>query len=162
MPCPKPPERYYGDLIKETEMSQKNKQVVRDYIEKVVNTGNVEKIAEYISPRYTEVYRNRKYPAGIEGAIEHVKGVRDTYPDLKVTVEKQIAEGEWVVTQITARGTHRGEWLGIRPTGKEVEYTGVNIDRLKDGLIVEHGGAANLLETLLEIGAIQIAGHDED
>ena len=143
-------------------MSQKNKRLVRDYIEKIVNTGDVERIADFISPSYTEVYRNREYPAGIEGAIEHIRGVRNTYPDLEVTVEKQIAEGEWVATQITARGTHRGEWLGIRPTGKEVEYTGVNIDRVKDGLIVEHGGAVNLLETLLEIGAIHIAGQDKD
>ena len=50
-----------------------------------------------------------------------------------------------------------GEWIGIEPTGRKVEYTGVNVDRVKDGRIVEHGGAANLLETLLEIGAVRIS-----
>ena len=89
---------------------------------------------------------------------EHILGVRGTYPDLHLTIEQQIAEGDWVVTRITARGTHQGEWLGIRPTGKAVAFTGVNIDKVVDGRIVEHGGAANLLEPLLEIGAIQVVG----
>jgi predicted ester cyclase len=94
---------------------------------------------------------------GVEGAKQHVLGGRQTYPDLHLTVERQIAEGEWVVSCVTARGTHRGVWLGMRPTGKVVEITLVNVDRVVDGRIVEHGGAANLLEPLLEIGAIKIA-----
>jgi hypothetical protein len=79
--------------------------------------------------------------------------VREIYPDLRLTVEQQIAEGEWVATRVTARGTHRGGvWLGMKPTGKSVEITAVNIDRVVDGRIVEHGGAANLLEPMLAIG----------
>jgi predicted ester cyclase len=75
-----------------------------------------------------------------------------------VTVEQQIAEGEWVATRITARGTHSGTWLGMTPTGRRVVITGVNIDRVVNGRIVEHGGAANLLDPLLAIGAIQVTG----
>lgn len=139
---------------------EENKRIVREYIDSVVNTGDTGRITRYISPDYVEVYRNERHPAGIEGAVEHILGVRRTYPDLYVTVERQIAEGDWVVTLITARGTHSGEWLGIAPTGKPVEFTGVNVDRVRGGLIVEHGGAANLLETLLEIGALKISGED--
>jgi predicted ester cyclase len=65
-----------------------------------------------------------------------------------------VAEGEWVATQITARGTHSGEWLGIAPTGKRLVFTGVNVDRIVNGLMIEHGGAANMLDTLLEAGAV--------
>ncbi|MBN1163731.1 MAG: ester cyclase [Candidatus Krumholzibacteriota bacterium] len=137
---------------------EKNKRIVRDYITRVLNTGDVGKISEYISPVYVEIYRNGKHQLGIDGARDHIRGVRETYPDLELTVERQIAEGEWVVTLITARGTHQGEWLGIKPTGKKVEYTGVNVDRIREGLIVEHGGAVNLLETLLEIGAVKVVG----
>jgi hypothetical protein len=60
------------------------------------------------------------------------------------------------------RGTHRGEWLGIAPTGKPVEMTAVNVDRVVDGKIVEHGGAANLLGPLLEIGAVRVVGRDDE
>lgn len=133
-----------------------NKSLVRRYYEEVVATSNVSRLAEFISPAYLEVYNDTRRPIGLEGAKEHVLGVRETYPDLHLTIEQQIAEGKWVVTRVTARGTQKGVWLGMRPTGKKVKITAVNIDRVVDGRIVEHGGAANLLEPLLEIGAIRI------
>jgi predicted ester cyclase len=134
-----------------------NKLLVRSDYEEVASTGNVDRIAEFIAPGYTEIHRNVRHPIGLEGARQHVLGVRRTYPDLRITVEQQIAEGHWVVSRVTARGTHRGEWLGMRPTGKHLEFTAVNIDRIVAGRIVEHGGAANLLEPLLETGAIRVA-----
>ncbi|UCF36180.1 MAG: ester cyclase [Acidobacteriota bacterium] len=137
---------------------EENKRLVRRYYEEVVNTGNVEDIAEFISPDYVEVHVNKRYSLGLEGATKHVLGVRETFPDLHLTVERQIAEGDWVVTQVTAHGTHQGSWMGMKPTGKTVEITSVNVDKVVDGRIVEHGGAANMLEPLLEIGAIQVGG----
>jgi predicted ester cyclase len=135
-----------------------NKLLIRRYIEEIINTGNLDKIETFISPDYTEIHEGIKLPIGIKGAKEHILGVRQTYPDLKLTVEQQISEGEWVATCITARGTHKGSWLGMKPTGKAVVFTGVNINKVIDGKIVEHGGAANLLSQLLEIGAIQVVG----
>lgn len=138
-----------------------NKRVVRRYIEEVVNTGDVERLAEFIAPDYTEVYNNVRYASGLEGARQHILGGRQTYADLHLTIEQQIAEGDWVVTRATARGRHRGQWLGIKPTGRMIEMTVVNIDKVVDGRIVEHGGAANLLEPLLEAGAIRVVGQEE-
>ncbi len=137
--------------------TDQNKLVVRRYLEEVGNTGNVENIAEFIAPDYVEVYLNTRHPVGLNGARNHVLGVRQVFPDLHVTVEQQIAEGEWVATRITARGTHGGSWRGMEPTGKMLEVTGVNLDRVVNGRIVEHGGAANFLEPLLKAGAIQVA-----
>jgi predicted ester cyclase len=133
-----------------------NKLLVRRYYQEIVNTGSTEKVENFISPEYTEVHDGKKHTIGLEGAKAHITGVRKTYPDLYISIEKQIAEGEWVVTCITARGTHEGSWLGIKPTGKPVAFTGVNVDRVVDGRIVEHGGAANMLMPLLEIGAIKV------
>ena len=133
-----------------------NKLLIREYIEKVVNTGNVNDIEKYISPDYYEGNKPEGQIVGIEGAKQHILGVRQTYPDLHLTIEQQIAEGDWVVTRITARGTHQGNWMGIKPTGKKVEITGVNIEKVINGRIVEHGGAANTLESLLKIGAIKV------
>ena len=135
---------------------ENNKLLIREYIEKVVNTGNVNDIEKYISPDYYEGNKPNGQIVGIEGAKQHILGVRQTYPDLHLTIEQQIAEGDWVVTRITARGTHQGTWMGIKPTGKKVEITGVNIEKVINGRIVEHGGAANMLEPLLEIGAIKV------
>lgn len=137
---------------------EENKTIVRDFYEKFVNTGNVEGIEAFVSEDYTEVYNGKRHIVGIEGAKAHILGVRQTYPDLHIAIERQIADGEWVATCITASGMHQGLWMGIKPTGKKVAFTGVNIDRVVDNRIVEHGGAANMLEPLLEIGAVKVVG----
>jgi len=97
-----------------------------------------------------------------DGAKEHIRGVCQTYPYLQLTVGQQIAAGDWVVTRGTMRGTHRGEWQVITPTGWCVEVTAVNIDRVVEGRIAEHGGAANLLGPLLGIGAVRIVKDNDD
>jgi predicted ester cyclase len=137
---------------------ESNRRLVRDYYERVVSTGAVERILEFIAPDSVEVSEGAVYPVGQAGARDHILGVRRTYPDLRLAVEQQIAEGEWVVTRVLMRGTHEGEWLGIRPTGQPVEMRAENVDRLVNGRIVEHGGAANLLEPLLKIGAVRVVG----
>lgn len=139
-----------------------NKLVVSQYIEQVINTGDTERISAFISYDYVEVYKNKRYLLGIEGAKKHVSGVRETYPDLHLSVELQIADGDWVATCYTMRGTHIGVWMGIKPTGKKIEVSGVNIDKVVDGKIVEHSGAANLFEALLDIEAIQIVTETEN
>jgi len=134
-----------------------NKRLVRRYYSDVVSTGAIGLIEQFIAPNYAEVHEGKRFELGIEGAKQHVLGVRHTYPDLIVRVDQQIAEGEWVASCVTAIGTQEGEWIGIKPSGKHFEFTGVNIDRVVNGRIVEHGGAANLLLPLLQSGAIKIA-----
>ena len=136
--------------------TNENKELVRRYYEEVVSTGDIARLPEFISPSYVEVHEGKRYEAGLDGAREHILGVRSTYSDFKLRVEQQIAEGEWVVTRVRASGIHDGVWLGMKPTGRRVEMTAVNIDRVIEGLIVEHGGAANVLEPLLAIGAVTI------
>lgn len=140
---------------------EENKAMVRRYYEEVGNTGDLGNIEQYISTEYTEVYEGKRHAVGVEGAKAHILGVRQTYPDLHITIERQIAEGEWVVSCVTARGTHKGAWLGMKPTNRAVVITGVNIDRVVNGKIIEHGGAANMLEALLEIGAIKIVSPND-
>jgi predicted ester cyclase len=95
---------------------KQNKLIVKRYIEEIINTGNVERIDEFISLRYTEVYEGKSHSLGIQGAKDHILGVRQTYPDLELSVEQQLGENEWVVTLYKACGTHRGNWMGIKPT----------------------------------------------
>lgn len=136
--------------------TEANKALVRRYIEEMVNAGSVEGAEEVFDPCVAELMDGKRYEVGIAGMKEHILGVRQTYPDLHLTIDLQIAEGEWVATCITARGTHLGEWLGIKPTGKVLEYTGVNVDRIVNGRLVEHGGAANMLGPMLEAGLIRV------
>ena len=133
-----------------------NKQIIKSYIENILNTGDVSNISSFISSDYTEIYQNKRYLLGIEGAKRHILGVRETYPDLYLSIERQLSDGDWVITIYTMTGTHLGNWMEIKPTGKKIKVTGVNIDKVIDGKIAEHSGAANLFESLLEIGAIEI------
>jgi predicted ester cyclase len=137
-------------------IDEANIKVVTLYIEKVLNTGNINDIDVFISPDYTEVYQKQRYSIGIEGAKKHIMGVRETYPDLHLSIDQQFSDGDWVITSYTMTGTHLGKWIGIKPTGKIIQVTGVNLDKVVNGKIVEHGGATNLFESLLEIGAIRI------
>lgn len=132
-----------------------NKIIIRRYIEQIENTGDVSNIREFISEDYVEVYEGKRYPIGIQGAIDHVLGIRRVYPDLKLTIENQISEGDWVVTVYSVTGTFMDEWFGMKPTGKPITFTGVNVDRIMDGKIIEHGGAANLMDPLLNAGIIE-------
>jgi predicted ester cyclase len=131
-----------------------NKKLICRYIDEIENTGNVSNIKEFISEDYVEVYGGECYAIGIKGAIDHVLGVRRVFPDLKLIIENQISEGEWVVTVYKVTGTFKDEWFDMKPTGSTMTFTGVNVDRIKDGKIIEHGGAANLLDPLLKAGVI--------
>jgi predicted ester cyclase len=132
-----------------------NKKIIRRYIEEIENTGDVTNIHEFISEDYVEVHDGERYQLGIQGAIDHVLGVRRVFPNLKLTIENQISEGEWVATVYSVTGTFKEEWFGMKPSGKPITFTGVNMDRIKDGKIIEHGGASNLLDPLLKAGVIE-------
>lgn len=73
--------------------TEENKRLVRRYVEEAVNTGNVDDLARFISPDYIDTHDRSGLSNGLEGARRHILGVRQTYPDLQVTVEQQIAEG---------------------------------------------------------------------
>lgn len=130
------------------------KTIIRRYIEEIENTGDVAHIGDFISEDYTEIYEGERHKIGIKGAIDHIRGIRRVFPDMKLTIEHQVAEGDWIVTVYSVQGTFADEWFGMKPTGKPITFTGVNVDRIIDGKIVEHGGAANLLDPLLKAGVI--------
>ncbi len=131
-----------------------NKEIIRRYIDEVENTGDVSNIHDFIDEKYTEVYEGERYEIGIKGAIDHILGVRRVFPDLKLTIRHQISEDDWVVSVYSVTGTFMNEWFDMKPTGEPITFTGVNVDRIKDGKIIEHGGAADLFEPLFKAGVI--------
>lgn len=134
---------------------QRNKDLVRELYEVVISTGDVGRMGEFISPDYVQEFEGVRIKVGLEGACNHLLGVRRTYSDLTMRVVQQIAEGEWVASCVVVEGVHDGQWLDIEPTHKKLTFTAVNVDRIVDGLMVEHGGAANLFGPLMEAGAIE-------
>jgi predicted ester cyclase len=131
-------------------MKNGNTEIVKQYIESILNTGNAEDLSMFISPQYTEVVKNKKYRLGINGIQKKIAGIRGRYPDLKLSIDMQITEGDWVVTSYTMNGTQFGSWMGSQPTGKSVEVRGVNLDRIVDSKITEHESSTDFLDPLIE------------
>jgi predicted ester cyclase len=131
-----------------------NKEIIRRYINEIENTGDISRIKEFIADDYAEIYEGKRYEMGIKGAIDHVLGVRRVFPDLKMTIENLISEDDYVVTVYSVTGTFKETWFEMKPTGKKITFTGVNVDRVRDGKIIEHGGAANLMDPLMKEGVI--------
>jgi steroid delta-isomerase-like uncharacterized protein len=129
-----------------------NKLLARRFLEEVVNTGAVERLSEFLAADYAAPYEGIR---GLEAARKHLETFRHCYPDMHVTMEGQVAEADIVVTWFTMRGTHLGQWGGLKPTGKAITLHGVNVQRVRDGRIAEQWGGANTLEALLEIGAVR-------
>ncbi len=76
------------------------------------------------------------------------------FPDLSATVEQQTVDGEWVTTRVTMRGTHRGEFLGVAPTGKAVEVMHISLDQVVEGKVVEHFGVTDWLRALVAFAVV--------
>ncbi|HST18690.1 MAG TPA: ester cyclase [Gaiellaceae bacterium] len=94
---------------------------------------------------------------GREGVKASALGYRSAFPDLAMSVDQLIAEGDLVATRWTARGTHEGELFGIPATGKEGTVTGITVDRYEDGLIAESWTNWDTLGLLQQLGAVPVA-----
>ena len=132
----------------------KSAERIKYFYETVISENQIERMAEFISPECCVKTGEKLIPVGIEGMKEHIKATRQTYPDYRMKIIKQFCDGDYVISEFIMEGTHKGEWIGIKPTGKRLVFTGVDIDKVIDGLIVEHGGAVNTFETLFEAGMI--------
>jgi steroid delta-isomerase-like uncharacterized protein len=91
-------------------------------------------------------------PAGKEGFKLFVKALRSAFPDLKITIDFSVAEGDLVAQHGTATGTMKGEFAGMPPSGKTATWAGIHIQRIKDGKIVEHWAVEDQLGMLQQLG----------
>ncbi len=131
-----------------------NKSLARRLLEEVVNTGAVDRLSDFLAPEYVAPLLGI---AGIDQAREHLLTFRRCYPDMVVTVEGQVAEGDIVATWYVMRATHLVAFGGVPATGKSITLRAVNVQRIRDGRIVEHWGGSNSLEVLLELGVVRWA-----
>ena len=132
----------------------KSAERIKYFYETIISENQIERMAEFISPECCVKMGEKLIPVGIDGMKEHIKATKQTYPDYRMKIIKQFCDGDYVISEFIMEGTHKGEWIGIKPTGKRLVFTGVDIDKVIDGLIVEHGGAVNTIETLFEAGMI--------
>lgn len=141
-------------------MSEANKALVRREVEEIFSKGNLDAAGEIYAPDYVGHEPTSPEGArGVEGARRFAAAYREAFPDFRVTVEDQFAEGDRVATRFTARGTHEGELEGIAPTGNRVEIAGLAISRIEDGKVAEDWTVFDALGLMQQIGAIPAPEH---
>ncbi len=133
-------------------MSEENKAVVRKYYE-LLDGGDMDGMMEIFSDGV--VYRFTGMGAldkkGLEGLIQ---GFGAAFPDMQHTIDTEVAEGDMVATSLTFRGTHKGELMGIPPSGKQVDVRGINVHRIAGGKIVDAETVVDMMALMQQIGAI--------
>jgi predicted ester cyclase len=135
-------------------MSEENKALVRRRFAEL-DKGNDHIVDELVAIDYID--HNPPLPdmaPGREGVKQANALLRSAFPDARHTIEDQIAEGDKVVTRITARATFQGAILGIPPNGKLITVEGISIHRIAGGQFVEHWAVGDNLSLYQQLGAI--------
>lgn len=139
--------------------TEQNKALVRRMVEEVFNRGNVSRVDELLASDFVE---REELPPGIPRDREGVKqltiAMRTAFPDFKATIDDIVAEGDKVVVRQTWRGTHKGEFMGVPPTGKRVSFGVFDVIRFAGGKGVEHWGLMDSMGLMQQLGAIPTPG----
>jgi predicted ester cyclase len=139
-------------------MSEKNKEIVRKFIEEFLNKGTVSVVDEIFSPDF----HNHDFIPGIppdrEGVKQNSAMMRSIFPDMVVTCDDVVAEGDKVAVRMTIRGTHKGEFAGIAPTGKVITFSAISITRIADGKFIERWSITDQISMLQQMGMASCEG----
>ena len=136
---------------------EENKAVVRRFVEEVFNQGNLAAVDRFLAAEYRDANALPGQEPGREGAKRAFGLYQEVFPYLRYTIEEMIAEGDTVVTRVTFRGTHRGAFLGIPPTNRQVSVPAVHITRLVEGTIREHWSLMDDLGLMQQLGVVPAA-----
>ena len=136
--------------------TETNKALSRRYLEEAFNQGKLNVLDEIIAKDHVSTGPGTLpgLPAGPEGDKQLITMYRNAFPDVHFTIDEQIAEGDKVVTRWTGHGTHKGELLGIPATGKSTTVTGIAVDRIVNGKIVENWGLFDQFGMMQQLGVI--------
>jgi len=140
-------------------MSETNKTVVRRLFEEVWNKGNLPVTDELFAPNYA--HHDSSTPdvgRGPESEKKRATLYRTAFPDLRLTIEDIIAEGETVTARWSCKGTHKGDLSGIAPTGKQFTISGISIARFTNGKMVEGWVNWDALGLMQQLGVIAEVG----
>ena len=135
--------------------AEENKVVSRRVAQEIFNGGNLDLANELYDPDY--VLHDPSLPEdlhGPEGIKQYAAMSLGAFPDARVTVEDQVAEGDKVVSRWTATGTHTGDLMGMSPTGRRIEISGITINRFSGGKIAEDWYQSDDLGMMQQLGVI--------
>ena len=133
---------------------EQNKAVIRRVIEEGLNQKN----ADVLDELYADDFVNHDAPPGFPNDREGLKQIftafGNAFPDLRVSIDDLVGEGEKVVLRCTVRGTHKGQLMDMEPTGNKVEFPFIGIVRFANGKGVERWGVTDTMSMMQQLGVI--------
>jgi predicted ester cyclase len=134
----------------------RDKTTVQNLISEVINTGRLDLCSRYLAVDRVD-HQNYGMPAGMADGHEGFQRVlglfRAAFPDLQLTIEFMVADGEKLAAHIRTEGTHLGPFMGAPPTGKRFKVNGVDIFAFNSaGLVSDHWGAFDTLGVMMQLG----------
>lgn len=132
---------------------EENKELLSRWVE-VWNAGHLDAVNEFLAPDYVRHDPNGPEIRGAEMGQQLIAMYRAALPDLHLTIEDLVAEGDTAAVRLTARGTQQGELLGIPPTGNQVTVMAMELFRFAHGKIAEQWVTMDALGLLQQLGAI--------
>ncbi|MGA7241624.1 MAG: ester cyclase [Terracidiphilus sp.] len=139
-------------------MSAANKEIIRAFMEEVLNQGRFERMNDLVKEDFIELDPLPGQQAGREGLKAVLMQMKSAFPDIHWVIQETISEGDKVVTRFTWSGTHRNTFLGIPATGKPVEVKGVVIDRLEAGKMADSRILMDTLGLMQQLGILPAPG----
>ena len=141
---------------------EQNKANTRRFMEEVFNKGNLAVIDELLSTNFVDHMHPPGTPPGLDAAKQINTMMRAAFPDIHATVEDIIAEGDKVAVRATWTGTHKGEFMGMPPTGKSFKISAIDVMRIgDDGKALEHWGSTDMLGMMQQLGVIPTPGQQK-
>ena len=129
---------------------EQNKAIARQHYEK---TADLEAAFALVSPGVV-FHTLPGLPPTYEGWYQAHSMFLAAFPDMQVTIEDEIGEGDKVVTRWTLHGTHQGELMGIPATHQHVSVNGISTDRIANGKVIEHWAELDILGMMQQLGVI--------
>jgi predicted ester cyclase len=108
-------------------------------------------VDEFFAPDFVSHDNPPGFPPGVEGVKRFFTTFRDAFPDVSVAIDELVVEGDRVAVATIFTGTHRGELMGVAPTGRQVSVTGIDIVRIAGGKIVEHRGLTDIVGLMRQL-----------
>jgi predicted ester cyclase len=131
-------------------MSTEENKAVSNRVAEAIGKGDLNALDELMAPELAEEFKR------------DVTEIRQAFPDYAGTNVEQIAEGDKVANRFVFLGTHLGEFEGVTPTGKRVEFIGHSIDRVVEGKIVESWVEVDMLGVMEQLGVVPQPGQSEE
>jgi steroid delta-isomerase-like uncharacterized protein len=130
--------------------------VVRRNTEEVQNGGDFALFDQLFAADFLDHTPQPGFPPTRDGARALYRAFRAAFPDFHADIQFQLGDGDRVTTYKIYRGTHEGPFLGVAPTGRKVQFSTVDVMRVRDGQIVEHWGVAELLSLFEQLGLVTL------